>query len=297
MIKVLKYSDIDFVKYTGTLRNSAQYKYSAEKDFLDITSDKNWDLLVFGNYEAVMPLPFIKKMGLKFIANPKLCQQIGIFSEEDIVARNDAILDYFIAKFNIAYYAFNDTNSFTKPLLERRNYLIFPNDYEKVKQKYSPKRKRKLRIDEEVMRRARFSDYVEFAEAKNFISKYFVGAAKVKDEKAFIDIFERLALTKNLAFYGFYLDDELINLIAIYIGSQSVALLGTFNNREFIKISGSSYIIDKAIEANIQSKIFDFEGSEVPSIEEFFRGFRPELRSYKVIRNSKIDIVKNLILR
>lgn len=297
MIKVLKYSDIDFVKYTGTLRNSAQYKYSAEKDFLDITSDKNWDLLVFGNYEAVMPLPFIKKMGLKFIANPKLCQQIGIFSEEDIVARNDAILDYFIAKFNIAYYAFNDTNSFTKPLLERRNYLIFPNDYEKVKQKYSPKRKRKLRIDEEVMRRARFSDYVEFAEAKNFISKYFVGAAKVKDEKAFIDIFERLALTKNLAFYGFYLDDELINLIAIYIGSRSVALLGTFNNREFIKISGSSYIIDKAIEANIQSKIFDFEGSEVPSIEEFFRGFRPELRPYKVIRNSKIDIVKNLILR
>lgn len=297
MIKVLKYSDIDFVKYTGTLRNSAQYKYSAEKDFLDITSDKNWDLLVFGNYEAVMPLPFIKKMGLKFIANPKLCQQIGIFSEEDIVARNDAVLDYFIAKFNIAYYAFNDTNSFTKPLLERRNYLIFPNDYEKVKQKYSPKRKRKLRIDEEVMRRARFSDYVEFAEAKNFISKYFVGAAKVKDEKAFIDIFERLALTKNLAFYGFYLDDELINLIAIYIGSRSVALLGTFNNREFIKISGSSYIIDKAIEANIQSKIFDFEGSEVPSIEEFFRGFRPELRPYKVIRNGKIDIVKNLILR
>ena len=57
MIKRLQYHEIDFEKYTQCLENSQQRKYSATKDFLDITSNKQWELLVYNNYEAVMPVP------------------------------------------------------------------------------------------------------------------------------------------------------------------------------------------------------------------------------------------------
>ena len=74
-----------------------------------------------------------------------------------------------------------------------------------------------------------------------------------------------------------------------------MALLGTFNAKEYVKLSGSSVIIDHTIAENIKHKIFDFEGSEVPAIEEFFRGFRPELKMYNVISNSKKDIIEKAI--
>ena len=56
MIKRLKYNEIDFAKYSKCIENACQRKYSATKDFLDITAGKNWELLVYNNYEAVMPV-------------------------------------------------------------------------------------------------------------------------------------------------------------------------------------------------------------------------------------------------
>ncbi|MBU3049861.1 hypothetical protein KNV96_17100, partial [Chryseobacterium indologenes] len=85
MIKRLKYHEIDFVKYSQCLENSEQRKYTATKDFLDITSKKQWEVLVYNDYEAVMPVPFIRKYGVKIVHNPKLCQQLGVFSKKDDV--------------------------------------------------------------------------------------------------------------------------------------------------------------------------------------------------------------------
>ena len=62
MIKRLKYEEVDWQKYQNCLENSEQRIYSAENKFLDITSKHNWELLVYGDYEAMMPIPFIKKM-------------------------------------------------------------------------------------------------------------------------------------------------------------------------------------------------------------------------------------------
>jgi len=79
MIRRVKYNEIDFEKFTTCLENSEQRKYSATKKFLDITSDQQWELLVFDDYQAVMPIPFITKFGVKLVVNPRLCQQLGIF--------------------------------------------------------------------------------------------------------------------------------------------------------------------------------------------------------------------------
>ena len=54
-------------------------------------------------------------------------------------------------------------------------------------------------------------------------------------------------------------------------------------------------LIDHCIKENIQYKVFDFEGSQLPNVEEFFRGFRPELRPYQLIEYSKVDILKKIV--
>ena len=290
MIKRLKYQDINFDKYNRCIENSIQKKFYAERVFLDIGTDKNWELLIYKDYEAVMPIPFVKKMGIKIVHNPKLCQQLGIFSETDSLEVNDKFYEYFIKNFVIRYYTFNDINSFSKSLKRRNNFLIFPDRYEAVKQKYSPKRKRKLRLDQEVLDNSEIIKNFDLQAIKEFIRSTGLGA-DAKDMEQFIDLLSKFFLNDKLDFYGFFYHQKLINMIAVYKADYSLALLGTYNDRKYVKLSGSSYLIDKVISENIETKIFDFEGSEIPAVEEFFRGFRPELQPYPCIQNSKKDVL------
>lgn len=294
MIKRLKYHEIDFEKYAQCLENSAQRKYSATKQFLDISSDKKWELLVYKDYEAVMPVPYVFKTKIKIVHNPMLCQQLGIFSREDNVEINEQFLSFLEKNYLIRIYTFNEFNHFKTTLKSKKNFLILPDNYETVYSKYSPKRKRKLRLDEEVVKNSDIKN-ISFSQAESFIKENFLGANKEEDVGSFISIFKNMFEANCLNFSAFYLNQRIINIIVTYFDDFTVALLGTFNDKESVKVAGSSVIINRCIEENISTKIFDFEGSELPNVEEFFRGFRPELRPYHLIEYSKKDIVKKLM--
>lgn len=294
MIKRLKYSEIDFVKYAQCLENSEQRKYSASKVFLDVSSNNRWELLVYNDYEAVMPIPYVKKYGLKIVHNPMLCQQLGIFSKKEDISINEAFYGYLNKNYLVRVYKFNDCNQFHSQIELRKNFLILPDSYENVYSKYSPKRKRKLRLDKDVLNVSKIK-MVSFNEAKGFIEANMLGLDKEEDLSGFLRIFEMFYHLGHLQFSAFYYNNSIINVIAIYEDKYTVALLGTFNDKKYVKISGASVLIDNVIKDFIETKIFDFEGGELPNIEEFFRGFRPEFRPYGIIESSVKKLVKDLI--
>lgn len=294
MIKRIKYKDIDFVKYSTCLENSVQRKYSATKDFLDISSNKNWEILVYKDYEAIMPVPFVIKFGIKFVHNPMLCQQLGIFSAHDSVVVNDLFIKYLHENYLVKVYNFNDTNKFSLDLKLRKNFIIYPDRYENVYAKYSPKRKRKLRADEDVLAKTRIKE-ISYLEGKEFIQANILGANKEKNIRLFMEIFNRMYKANLTQFSAFYFENTLTNIIVTYQDKKTIALLGTFNDKNYVKLSGASLLIDDIIKKNITTKSFDFEGSELPNVEEFFRGFRPELKPYPTIVFSTKELVKSII--
>ncbi|WP_333597677.1 hypothetical protein [Chryseobacterium flavum] len=293
MIRRLKYNEIDFVKYALCLENSEQKKYSATKDFLDITSRKQWEVLVYKDYEAVMPVPFIRKFGIKIVHNPKLCQQLGVFSAKDNIDINESFLEYLEKNYLIRAYPFNDRNILRTSLRLKKNFLINPDSYETVYSKYSPKRKRKIRLDEEVKINSEIKT-ISYEEAEKFIEANMIGLNKESDLSDFMRIFKASYHLNYLRFSAFFYHHKIINIIATYSDCNMVALLGTFNDKEYVKLSGASILIDTVIRENIETSIFDFEGGELPNIEEFFRGFRPELKPYAIIENPVKNLFKKL---
>lgn len=294
MIRRLKYHEIDFVKYAQCLENSEQRKYSATKHFLDTTSAMPWEILVYKDYEAVMPVPFVRKYGMKIVHNPKLCQQLGVFSAKDDLDVNEAFLEYLEKNYMIRAYPFNDVNQLRTKIRIKKNFLLYPDTYEKVYAKYSPKRKRKLRLDEAVLKDSEIKT-ISFDKARAFIEANTIGLSKEDDLSEFMRIFESFYNLGYLKFTAFYYQQKIINVIATYSDCNMVALLGNFNDKNYVKLSGASVLIDYLIKENIETHIFDFEGGELPNIEEFFRGFRPELRPYGIIENSKINLFKKLV--
>ena len=292
MIRRVKYHEIDFEKYELCIENSVQRKYAATKNFLDIVAGKNWEIIVLDDYEAVMPITFVVKYGIRFVLNPKLCQQLGIYSREDSVEINDLFFKFFQKKYRIFYYPFNDCNVFSEQLPRRNNFIIFPDEYENVYQKYSPKRKRKIRQEPEIKENSKIIRQLGFDKVKNFIIENMLGAkANSNDIHDFIALFKAFFDSGKLDFMGYYYHDELINLLAVYHDEKTNVLLGTINDHQFMKISGASVLFDEYLKETIAQKAFDFEGGDIPNIEEFFRGFRPELKTYPYIQNSKKSLI------
>jgi len=292
MIRRLKYKEIDFEKYAACLENSEQRKYSASKTFLDVTTNKQWDILVYHDYEAVMPVPFILKKGVKIVHNPLICQQLGIFSAQDDQKINEKFLQFLQKNYLIRAYHFNETNTLDSKLKTKKNFLLYPGVYDQVFAKYSPKRKRKLRLDDEVKENSEIKE-ISFHEAEEFIRNNVVGLEKDNDANVLMQTLETFYSLQYLKFLAFYYHNEITNMIAVYSDYDTIALLGTFNDKKYIKMAGASTLIDYVIRENIENCIFDFEGGNLPSIEEFFRGFRPELKHYAVIENSKKKLIKD----
>ncbi|MGX9985944.1 hypothetical protein [Chryseobacterium sp. POL2] len=291
MIRKVKYQDIDFDKYINCLDNSAQCKSYAYPHYLDIVAGKgNWELLVKDDYEAVLPVPLQKKFGLKYVILPKLCQQLGVFSKVDDDKLNQHFFEVLNAKYAVWYYAFNDANQINLDLKNRNNFLIPVGNYEEIRQKYSPKRKRKLRLDQEVLDNSERILVNNFSEVKSFIRNNSAGV-EGQDLEDFINVFEAFFNQNYLKVFGFKYHHKWINMIAMYEDDVNAILLGTFNDKAFVKLSGACVLIDDAIKNYVGSRVFDFEGSDLPNVEEFFRGYRPELRPYKSFENPKSKVI------
>jgi effector-binding domain-containing protein len=48
-------------------------------EYLNAVCESQWDALIYNDYEAVFPLPFKKKFGIKYLVQPVFCQQLGAF--------------------------------------------------------------------------------------------------------------------------------------------------------------------------------------------------------------------------
>lgn len=294
MIQYIPHHRIDFSKYDACVWQSVQYRYSATSVFLNATAGKNWGILVKGNYEAVMPVPFIRKWGVKIVVHPKLCQQLGVFSKEDSDEENSAFLREFRRRFAIWYYAFNQDNALPEVEQTRQNFILPKEKYERVYQRYSPKRKRKLRLDDEVAANSECRE-ISFTDAQFFIQKHVLGQQNRKDAENYFSTLSSLNDTGKMKYYAFVYRGEIINLIALYVEQTTVALLGTYNVKEKIKLNGSSKLADFVISQWVETHHFDFEGSDLPAVEEFFRGFRPVLYQYPHLHFSKREVLQQAL--
>lgn len=288
MIKRVRYNDINFEKYNRCIENSIQKNFYAQKDNLDFLS-KNWELLIYGDYEIVMPIPFVKRGFLKIVIMPLFCQQLGIFgnSSKEI---NQQFLNYFIRNYNILHYAFNFNNEFENQLPTRKNFVIQAQEYAFLRRKkYFKGRKSTVKTAQYLEFREVFSTQ----EILNFIKKNFKGLEKQSDLEFFMKYLNYLDENKNLKMFGSYFENQLINITILIVDDNSYSLLGLINHEEHKNHNGASFLIDRILDMNIDTKVFNFMGGSIRGIEVFFKSFGSDLQEYQVIHNSKKDLIKN----
>ena len=76
-VRLLKRSQIDVVKWDETVRGHSVHFVYGYSWYLDAQGE--WEALVYGDYEVVLPLPKKRKFVFTFYYNPWFCQQLGFF--------------------------------------------------------------------------------------------------------------------------------------------------------------------------------------------------------------------------
>lgn len=284
MIKYISRKHLDIDKYNKCINTSLQCRVYAHSWFLDTVST-NWDALVLNDYEMVMPLPKRIKLGIHYIYPPLLTQQLGIFSKNEI--SEDIFLKFIQAipkKFKKISIPFNSENKFISPLLsKKKNYIIPLNKpYELIYKNYSKLRKRVLKQALALNLSIKENDSYEkiITLFKEDIDKRT--NLTVNDYSIIKKLFET-ALEKKIAkIVGVYdSDNNYCGGVVFLISNERIYSLFLASNKEGKKNNAitfaNNYIIEKYSNTNY---IFDFEGSSIPSIEQFFLSFGAELEEY-----------------
>ena len=87
MIRFVPNDKIDKQKWDSAIDNSTSPYFYAKSWYLDKVSPR-WNALIEDDYRKLMPLPVKQKWGFKYICQPILTQQLGIFSADQITQKD-----------------------------------------------------------------------------------------------------------------------------------------------------------------------------------------------------------------
>src|ERR1700749_313156 len=79
-IYYIRRQDIDNTRWDACIEKAANTIIYGYHFYLDHLAAGQWDALILGDYEAVMPLPWRRKYGIRYLYQPPFTQQTGIFT-------------------------------------------------------------------------------------------------------------------------------------------------------------------------------------------------------------------------
>lgn len=280
MIRYLKKNEIDISKYDACIKASINTRIYAFSWYLDCVAD-NWDVLVLNDYEAVMPLPFLKRKRNFFLSKidqPPFCQQLGVFSVSEISKEQFKLLMECFLSLKPKSYNFNSFNFRAIPIIKNKcnenvnfelnlmgEYECIQNIYSKnLKRNISKAKKNKLTIVKEVC----LTDFL-------LLKKESITHKITTKNFNIIEKLIKELLSRKLGFiYGIYFKEELIS--AMFFTEYNKRLIHLFSaNSDKGKMYGAmALLFDTIIQQHTtKTQIFDFEGSKIPGVAKFFKSF------------------------
>jgi hypothetical protein len=271
-IAIVPSQNIDREKWDRCIGESSNTLIYAHSIYLDHLTD-NWTGLVMNDYDAVMPVAWRKKWGIRYACDVPFIQQLGVFSK-----RSDGMVELFMKKlfkfFRYGKYPLNYANP-SDEADSQTNYILHLNrDYEAVSRGFSTD------VIQNIKRSLTFDLTYEEGEIDEaidmFMQLYGVGLGANNDQ------FERFRkLCKSL--------DKSGNLLVRRVagaGNEVLAMvLMPRDKHRMYNILNSITPGGKQKEANYflfsrlwnefgnSGMIFDFEGSDIRGVKEFYRKF------------------------
>jgi len=262
--------------------------------YLDVVSP-DWKAIISGNYDFVLPLPFRKKSGIKYIYPPEYTQQMGVFGIEEpsaiLVTQmiEEAVKSFRYLEFNLNY---KNTVEFLDAVLQkRRNFELSLNDtYENLRDKFHKNTKRNIKkcLTENMV--------VSTARSPVQIIETFI-ASKAKQLKHLkgldYELLNRLigvGLEKNaIEIKHIHRNNTFLGGAVFLIEKERKVFLFSALTPEGRKKRAMFFLLNSMIQENEKSNvILDFEGSDDEHLGNFYHRFGAKERLYLHLKINRL---------
>ncbi len=292
-IRVLKRTQIDILKWDDCIINSFNSLHYAMSWHLDIVSP-DWNGIIYGDYEAVMPLPVKYKFGIPVILQPFLTQQLGIFNRKNI---NAHIAGEFYKKLRTIFpvtYNINLKHDYVPGF----NIKHLPNfelklteEFENLKEHYTNNTKRNIAKANKHLLKLKHIAVNELSLKFYFDNLRFPFSSKEK--QLFTNILTK-ALNRNKGLWTAVTDkhDNILVIAFFIIHKDRITFIGSSSSKEGYEKSATFFLFDEIIKKYSNSKfILDFEGSQTEGVARFYKGYGGKVIHYGQFKNNASDIL------
>lgn len=293
MIRNIKRKDIDLNKYNLCVKNAYNFRVYAYAWYLDIVANKQWNVLVLNDYEAVTPLPYkrIKRKFLKkMVSQPFFCQQLGIFSKQQLSKENFELIIKNFYKLKPYNYNFNSSNS--KNIIQKK-HLKFRNNFElnldktylEIKQGYSKNLirniKKGVKTDLQISTKVTIQDFITLKKENSI--------HKIKKENfiTMTQLMQKIEAHNLGKLYAVKQENNIVAIAFFITTKDRIIHLFSVSNPIGKRLGGIPVLFDNIIQKNENKNItFDFEGSMIPGVAKFFKSFGSKNNPYLVFNKS-----------
>ena len=281
-MRILAATDIDLKAYEDCLNNSQRNTAYARPWYLDIVTRRRWSVLVKGDYEAVAPVPEQRNWLLRKVCfRPPFTQQLGWFgdtNEDDHLA-----LAKFLGQYSKYTYPIPKSQLIASSPQRIRTNFVKP--FDKEKQVFMASYNKSLR------RRIRQSEHLELDTTTNTVAflsyfwsttgKLFSHNAKVRNILAEI-VSTALSIDQGQIWLIRDRQDSspLSMQFLLSDGTYTTNLAGGNSEQGKHAFSAHQLMHQILLHNPFDDQYFDFEGSDIPGVKNFFESFGPELDAY-----------------
>jgi len=296
--------DVNYNKWDKCIKNSVNPYIYAYSWYLDLVAE-DWDALIYGDYELLMPLVFNKKFGRYYIHQPIFSQQLGIFGSSMVSKEvSEAFVNYIPSKFKLIELNFNKYNNVSENIIHQSKNsnieLNLYNPYDEISKNYSSNLKRNLK--KALKNKLKLSMHT----SPEILIELFK-SNKGAELNVYSDRdYKRLSrLLYTLIYKG-------MGSVESVVSSNNQLLAAAFfihsNDRDIFLFSGQSdkakellampFLIDSYIQKKSNSKkILDFEGSNNEGLKRFYKSFGGQEFYYKSISINKLSFIEQILLK
>lgn len=291
-IHYVKRQDIDTKRWDACVQISANGLIYARSWWLDTMAD-NWDALILGDYIAIMPLPWKKKYGIRYLYQPPLTQQLGVISFQHL---GEPIIAKFIEKAK-AHFRFAEitlNSLFDTGLPHNRNNFYIPlgKHYHEIAAGYSTSLKTSLKRaanrNLSYKQLHRVTDIIELFKLtyqdRDFVSDPYIYERLKK--VAGIAIEKNMWLTRYVTRDNDNQDLQDICTGALCpIDEKRIYFILSVTPKDKRTYMPNHFLIDRLIHQFSSSHLLlDFEGSDLPGVATFNQSFGTRNEPYHFLK-------------
>lgn len=274
--------------------NSMIYAYSF---YLDVMCNE-WNALIGGNYDWVLPITNRKKWTIEYLYQPAFIQQLGVFSKINIAIPWPDIWSilgkrYKFWEINFNYLTPVDIFPSTVKISNRTNFILdLARSYNTISSNY------KMDLIKNLKRSSRFNLYYtqsnNFEKAIQFYRNHYSHLTPHVTTKDY----QRFSIVcKKAMEQGRLLCREVTNVknecyaIALLLKDDKrlYNIMNTTTNKGRAS-QANHYLMDRLIkEFSQQNLLLDFEGSNLPNVKAFYQKFGVVDQPYFFIKYNQLN--------